>query len=69
MSILQATTQIGQTTLCNILGQSELDELLAERKKINRDLQAIIPDGAAPGSVAVHEPLNGSRMQEPSMPR
>ena len=38
----QATTQIGQTTLRNVLGQSELDELLAERKKINRDLQAII---------------------------
>src|SRR5579864_430536 len=40
----QATTQIGQTTLRNILGQSELDELLAERKKINRDLQAIIDE-------------------------
>src|SRR5256884_6214318 len=38
----QATTQIGQTTLRNVLGQSELDELLAERNKINRDLQAII---------------------------
>src|SRR5579885_2920887 len=35
----QATTQIGQTTLRNVLGQSELDELLAERKKINGDLQ------------------------------
>ncbi len=40
----QATSQIGQTTLRNILGQSELDELLAERKKINRDLQAIIDE-------------------------
>jgi len=40
----QATTQIGQTTLRNILGQSELDELLAERKKINRDLQLIIDE-------------------------
>src|SRR5213082_4046206 len=40
----QATTQIGQTTLRNVLGQSELDELLAERKKINRDLQAIIDE-------------------------
>ena len=38
----QATSQIGQTTLRNVLGQSELDELLAERNKINRDLQAII---------------------------
>lgn len=40
----QATTQIGQTTLRNILGQSELDELLAERKKINRDLQVMIDE-------------------------
>jgi regulator of protease activity HflC (stomatin/prohibitin superfamily) len=40
----QATTQIGQTTLRNVLGQSELDELLAERKKINHDLQAIIDE-------------------------
>src|ERR1700751_4308784 len=40
----QATTQIGQTTLRNVLGQSELDELLAERNKINRDLQEIIDE-------------------------
>ena len=40
----QATTQIGQTTLRNVLGQSELDELLAERKKINHDLQVIIDE-------------------------
>lgn len=40
----QATSQIGQTTLRNVLGQSELDELLAERNKINHDLQAIIDE-------------------------
>lgn len=40
----QATTQIGQTTLRNVLGQSELDELLMERNKINRGLQAIIDE-------------------------
>src|SRR5881396_1678670 len=40
----QATTQIGQTTLRNVLGQSELDELLAQRDKINRELQAIIDE-------------------------
>src|SRR5690242_3116982 len=44
VSFNQATTQIGQTTLRNVLGQSELDELLAERKKINRELQAIIDE-------------------------
>src|SRR5207247_7275245 len=40
----QATSQIGQKILRNVLGQSELDELLAERNKINRDLQAIIDE-------------------------
>ena len=40
----QATTQIGQTTLRNVLGQSELDELLAQRTKINRELQTIIDE-------------------------
>ncbi|WP_422877911.1 slipin family protein [Ktedonosporobacter rubrisoli] len=44
MNFFEATTQIGQTTLRNILGQSELDELLAERKKINQELQEIIDE-------------------------
>ena len=44
MNYLQATTQIGQTTLRNVLGQSELDELLSQRNKINRELQAIIDE-------------------------
>src|SRR5579875_3749338 len=44
MNFIQATTQIGQTTLRNVLGQSELDELLAQRNKINRELQAIIDE-------------------------
>ena len=44
MNFNQATTQIGQTTLRNVLGQSELDELLAQRNKINRELQVIIDE-------------------------
>src|SRR3989454_1186419 len=44
MNFIQATTQIGQTTLRNVLGQSELDELLAQRDKINRELQTIIDE-------------------------
>ena len=44
MNFIQATTQIGQTTLRNVLGQSELDELLSQRNKINRDLQTIIDE-------------------------
>ena len=41
---LFATSQLSQTTLRSILGQSELDELLAQRDKINRELQKIIDD-------------------------
>ncbi len=44
MNFMQATTQIGQTTLRNVLGQSELDEILSQRNKINRDLQTIIDE-------------------------
>jgi regulator of protease activity HflC (stomatin/prohibitin superfamily) len=44
MNYMQATTQIGQTTLRNVLGQSELDELLSQRNKINRELQTIIDE-------------------------
>jgi regulator of protease activity HflC (stomatin/prohibitin superfamily) len=44
MNFIQATTQIGMTTLRNVLGQSELDELLSQRTKINRELQLIIDE-------------------------
>ena len=44
MNFIQATTQIGMTTLRNVLGQSELDELLSQRTKINRELQEIIDE-------------------------
>jgi len=37
-----ATSQLAQTTLRSILGQSELDELLAQRDKINHALQTIL---------------------------
>jgi regulator of protease activity HflC (stomatin/prohibitin superfamily) len=44
VNFIQATTQIGQTTLRNVLGQSDLDELLSQRKKINQELQTIIDE-------------------------
>src|ERR1700730_5107193 len=44
MNFIQATTQIGMTTLRNVLGQAELDELLSQRTKINRELQEIIDE-------------------------
>ncbi|MCS7082743.1 MAG: slipin family protein [Bacteroidetes bacterium] len=50
---LFATSQIAQTTLRSILGQSELDELLAEREKINKELQKIIDSHTAPWGVKV----------------
>jgi regulator of protease activity HflC (stomatin/prohibitin superfamily) len=39
---LNATSQLAQTTLRSVLGQHELDEMLAERDKMNADLQQII---------------------------
>lgn len=39
---LFATSQLAQTTLRSILGQSELDEILSEREKINTHLQTVI---------------------------
>ncbi|MGH2511011.1 MAG: slipin family protein [Ktedonobacteraceae bacterium] len=44
MNFIQATTQIGQTTLRNVLGQFELDQMLAERGQINQRLQSIIDE-------------------------
>nr|WP_086940230.1 slipin family protein [Thaumasiovibrio occultus] len=41
-SYFEATSQLAQTTLRSVLGQHELDELLAERDKLNRDLQGIL---------------------------
>lgn len=48
-----ATMQIAQTTLRGVLGQSELDELLSERDKINQSLQSIIDDQTDPWGVKV----------------
>jgi len=50
---LYATSQISQTTLRSVLGQSELDELLAEREKINLTLQTIIDQHTDPWGVKV----------------
>ena len=50
---LFATSQLSQTTLRSILGQSELDELLAERDKINRELQKIIDHQTEPWGIKV----------------
>jgi len=48
-----ATSQLSQTTLRSILGQAELDELLAERDKINHHLQQVIDQQTDPWGVKV----------------
>ncbi len=50
---LNATSQISQTTLRSVLGQSMLDELLAEREKINKILQKIIDTNTDPWGIKV----------------
>jgi len=50
---LFATSQLSQTTLRSILGQSELDELLAARDKINSALQKIIDHQTEPWGIKV----------------
>lgn len=48
-----ATSQMAQTTLRSVVGQAELDELLAEREKINHRLQQIIDEATDPWGVKV----------------
>jgi len=50
---IRATSQISQTTLRNVLGQSELDELLTGREKLNQMLQRIIDEHTDPWGVKV----------------
>ncbi|APV44059.1 Regulator of protease activity HflC, stomatin/prohibitin superfamily [Dehalogenimonas formicexedens] len=50
---IRATSQIAQTTLRNVLGQSELDELLANREKLNDILQGIIDKQTDPWGIKV----------------
>ncbi len=41
-NFMQATSELAQTTLRSVLGKHELDEMLAERDKLNSDIQEII---------------------------
>jgi regulator of protease activity HflC (stomatin/prohibitin superfamily) len=41
---MMATSQLAQTTLRSVLGQHELDEMLAERERLNADLQRILDE-------------------------
>jgi len=53
LNYINATSQISQTTLRAVLGQSTLDELLAERDVINQKLQKIIDDETEPWGIKV----------------
>ena len=50
---LYATSQIAQTTLRSVLGQVELDDLLASRDQVNQQLQRIIDQHTDPWGVKV----------------
>ena len=50
---LYATSQLAQTTLRSVIGQSQLDELLSERDKINLQLQDILDQHTEPWGVKV----------------
>jgi len=53
LDYIRATSQIAQTTLRSVLGQSELDELLSHREEINHRLQQIIDQQTEPWGVKV----------------
>lgn len=50
---IYATSQLAQTTLRSILGQFELDDLLAQRDKINHELQVIIDQHTEPWGIKI----------------
>jgi regulator of protease activity HflC (stomatin/prohibitin superfamily) len=52
-NFLLATTQIAQTTLRSVLGKAELDSLLAERERLNAELQQIIDEQTEPWGIKV----------------
>ena len=53
LNYINASSQIAQTTLRAVLGQSTLDELLAERDRINQNLQKIIDEQTEPWGIKV----------------
>lgn len=48
-----ATSQIALTTIRSVIGQAELDELLSEREKLNKELQQIIDEATDPWGIKV----------------
>jgi regulator of protease activity HflC (stomatin/prohibitin superfamily) len=50
---VEATSQLAQTTLRSVLGQHELDDMLAEREKLNADIQSILDATTATWGIKV----------------
>jgi regulator of protease activity HflC (stomatin/prohibitin superfamily) len=53
LDYVKATSLLAQTTLRNVVGQSQLDELLAHREKLNERIQAIVDEGTSPWGIKV----------------
>ena len=56
-----ATSQLAQTTLRSVIGQSELDELLASRERINEDIRGILDRNRPMGNRGVRRRGQGHR--------
>jgi len=52
-NFLFATSQLAQTTLRSVVGQAELDELLAKRDKLNAQIQTILDEATDPWGIKV----------------
>jgi regulator of protease activity HflC (stomatin/prohibitin superfamily) len=50
---IRATSLLSQTTLRNVVGQSDLEDLLAHRDKVNEKLQTLIDEGTEPWGIKV----------------
>jgi regulator of protease activity HflC (stomatin/prohibitin superfamily) len=68
-NFLEATSQFAQTTLRSVLGKHELDEMLAEREKLNLDIQSVLDQQTSAWGVKVanveikHVDLNESMIR------
>jgi len=53
LDYIRATSLLAQTTLRNVVGQSELDDVLARRERLNEKIQVVVDEGTNPWGVKV----------------
>ena len=53
LDFIRATSQISQTTLRSVMGQTDLDGLLSQREEVNQELQTIIDEETEPWGIKV----------------